>query len=78
VTELTKTLRKSYDNADLQNFLRTEQVCNELPTSADNTTLLAFAAEHHAAVALGSCHSWLISPAHWAHSSKPTAVACSD
>ena len=42
--------------------------------SADNITLLAFAAECCAAAAPGGHHYWSISPAHWAHSSKPTAA----
>ena len=44
----------------------------QLPTSADNVTLLAFAA---AAPSGHRCRS--ISPARRAHSSKPAAAACS-
>ena len=42
--------------------------------SANNVALLAFAAECRSAAA---CCCQSISPAHWAHSSKPTPAACS-
>jgi len=58
-------------------FLK-EEVCVQLPTSADSVTLLAFAAERRAAVrraaaAPGGRHDRSISPARRAHSSKPAA-----
>ena len=52
-------------------------VCIQFPTSADNMTLLTFAAERHVAAALGGRCCWLILPTVWAHSSKPTTSACS-
>ena len=52
-----------------------KQVCVQHPTSADNVTLPAFAAECCAAVAPSSHCSRSISPAHRAHSSKSAAVA---
>jgi len=42
----------------------------QLPTYVGNVTLLTFAAECR------SCGNRWISPAHWAHSSKPAALAC--
>ena len=46
----------------------TEQVCVQLPTSADNVTLLTFAAEHQL------CSNRSTSPCCWAHSIKPAAA----
>ena len=53
------------------------QVCVKLPTSADNVTLLAFAAERRAAAAPDGRRNRSISAAHRAHSSKLAAAACS-
>jgi len=50
---------------------RHHQVCVQLPTPADNATLLAFAAERRAAAAPGGRRDRSISPARRAHSSKP-------
>ena len=53
-----------------QNSTQCEQVCVQLPTSAVNMPLLAFAAE---------CQLYsnrLLSPARQVHSSKPAAVVC--
>jgi len=49
---------------------RQKFICVQLPTSADNVTLLAVAAERR------PCSDVSISPARRAHSSKPAAVAC--
>ena len=46
-----------------------KEVCVQLPTSADNVTLLAFAAERR------PCSNRSISPGRRAHSSKPAAAA---
>ena len=60
----------------MQQWIFIEQVCVQLPTSADNVTLLAFAAaERRAAVRRVIDRS--ISPARRAHSSKPAAAICS-
>ena len=50
-----------------------EKVCVQLRTSADNVTLLAFAAARRAA-ARQPCSNRSISPVHLAHSSKPASV----
>jgi len=55
---------------------RHQQVCVQLPTPADNATLLAFAAERRAAAAPGGRRDRSISPARRAHSSKPAVAAC--
>ena len=47
-----------------------QQVCVQLPTSADNVTLLAFTAARR------PCSNRLISPGRRTHSSKPAAAAC--
>ena len=47
-----------------------EQVCVQLPTPADNVTLLAFAAERRPR------SNRSISPARRAHGSKPAAAVC--
>ena len=64
------------------------QVCVQLPASADNVTLPAFAAERRAAVFMdrkaaapaadAPCSNRSISPACRAHSSKPAAAAAQD
>ena len=64
-----------------------KQVCVQLLTSADNVTLLAFAADRRAAVDMdrkavapaadAPCSNRSISPARGAHSSKPAAHCCS-
>jgi len=55
---------------------RHQQVCVQLPTPADNATLLAFAAKRRAAAALGGRCDRSMTPARRAHSSKPAAAAC--
>ena len=70
--------------ARLQNIAQRHcsiQHCVQFPTTADNVSLLAFAAECRAAVRRAAavsggrcCRS--ISPVHRAHSSKPAATAC--
>jgi len=54
----------------LSSRLSVEQVCVRLSASADNVTLLAFAAERR------PCSNRPISAGRRAHSSKPTAAAC--
>ena len=54
---------------------RRRQIYAQLPTSADNVALPAFAVAHSAAVRR-PCSSRSISPARRAHSSKPAAAAC--
>jgi len=49
---------------------KAHQDCVQLPTSADNVTLLAFAAERR------PCSNRPISPTRRAHSSKPAEAAC--
>jgi len=49
----------------------------QLPTAADNVTLLAFAAARRAAAAPGGHRYRSIPPARRAHSSKPATAACS-
>ena len=53
---------------------RRRQIYAQLPTSADNVALPAFAAAHRA-VERRPCSSRSISPARRAHSSKPAAAA---
>ena len=48
----------------------TQQVCVQLPTPADNVTLLASTAARR------PCSNRLISPGRRTHSSKPAAAAC--
>ena len=57
-------------------YVYCQQVYVQLPTSADNATLLALAAECRAAAAPGGRRCRSISPARRAHSSKPTVAAC--
>jgi len=54
---------------------RRRQIYAQLPTSADNVALPAFAAAHRA-VERRPCSSRSISPARRAHSSKPVTAAC--
>jgi len=53
-------------------YVLPKQVCVQLPTSADNVTLLAVVAERR------PCSNRSISTANRAHSSKPAAAACGD
>ena len=80
--ELQASLAQLYNNGNsciLSNLLQcvyvstscqTERVCVQLPTSAVNVALLAFAAQRR------SCSNRSISPARRAHSSKPASAEC--
>ena len=66
-------------NPEYQALNEKKQVCVQLPTSAENVSLPAFAAGCHA-VRCGCCwepgSNRSISPALRAHGSKPIAAAC--
>jgi len=51
-----------------------EQFCVQLPTSADNVALPAFATARRAAAAYGARRDRSINPLRLAYSSKPTEV----
>jgi len=57
--------------------MRPKQVCVQLPTSADNVTLLAFAADVRRAAGRPAPIAVDRYLASWAHSSKPAARCCS-
>ena len=68
----TSNLLAGFSPRSVVNIFTTyaKQVCVQLPTYTDNMALPTFTC-----CCCCCCSNWLVSPARWAHSSKPTACS---